>query len=174
MAKLPGRAVAKGEQLAFHGPHECVEACRGDQCGSPALQGLDQPRVVFIFLGAVAELAIATEPERVDSPFLGDRCSVAPSSSEMDDAHALQSLDQPRHVRVQALANEAQRKADAEKERQEKQRKERENGVPLIKHQWWSGAELMDAQMSIATGGNSSTAAMGAGVTEQQFEKASA
>ena len=49
------------------------------------------------------------------------------------------------------------------------QREERKNGVALIKHQHWSGAELMDAQMQIATGGSSSTSSMGAGVTEAQF-----
>ena len=41
--------------------------------------------------------------------------------------------------------------------------------MPLLKHQTWSGAELMDEQMRIASGGASSTSAMGAGVTESQF-----
>lgn len=50
------------------------------------------------------------------------------------------------------------------------QRKEREAGVALLKHQTWSGTELMDKQVSIATGGSSSTASMGAGVTESQFK----
>lgn len=54
------------------------------------------------------------------------------------------------------------------------QRQERERGVALLKHQWWSGAELMDQQMSIATGGGVSTSAMGHGVTEEQFEKITA
>ena len=54
------------------------------------------------------------------------------------------------------------------------QREERRTGVPLLKHQAWSGAELMDQQMSIATGGGNSTSAMGAGVTEDQFEKKAA
>jgi len=49
------------------------------------------------------------------------------------------------------------------------QRREREQGVPLLKHQTWSGAELMDSQVNIATGGSSSTASMGSGVTEAQF-----
>ena len=40
---------------------------------------------------------------------------------------------------------------------------------PLLKHQAWSGAELMDQQMALASGGASSTASMGAGVTEEQF-----
>ena len=48
-------------------------------------------------------------------------------------------------------------------------RYEREDGVALIKHQWWSGAELMDTQMTLASGGSSTTAAMGSGVTESQF-----
>jgi len=50
------------------------------------------------------------------------------------------------------------------------QRQEREAGVKLLRHQHWSGAELMDEQMRIASGGASSTSAMGAGVTEAQFE----
>jgi len=49
------------------------------------------------------------------------------------------------------------------------QRREREVGVPLLKHQHWSGAELLDTQINIATGGTLSTAAMGEGVTEDQF-----
>lgn len=49
------------------------------------------------------------------------------------------------------------------------QREERRTGVPLLKHQAWSGAELMDQQMALASGGSSSTASMGAGVTESQF-----
>ena len=52
------------------------------------------------------------------------------------------------------------------------QREERRTGTPVLKHQGWSGAELMDRQMGLATGGSSSTAAMGAGVTESQFGKA--
>jgi len=49
------------------------------------------------------------------------------------------------------------------------QREERRTNVPLLKHQTWSGAELLDVQMGLATGGASTTAAMGAGVTEAQF-----
>ena len=41
--------------------------------------------------------------------------------------------------------------------------------MPLLKHQAWSGAELMDQQMALASGGSTSTASMGAGVTESQF-----
>ena len=49
------------------------------------------------------------------------------------------------------------------------QRKEREEKVELLTHQKWSGAELVDKMVSVASGGQSSTAAMGAGVTESQF-----
>jgi len=49
------------------------------------------------------------------------------------------------------------------------QREERRTGVPILKHQAWSGAELMDQQMALSCGGSSSTAAMGSGVTESQF-----
>ena len=37
------------------------------------------------------------------------------------------------------------------------QREERRTGVPLLKHQAWSGAELMDQQMALASGGAAST-----------------
>ena len=49
------------------------------------------------------------------------------------------------------------------------QRKEREAKVELLTHQKWSGAELVDQMVNVASGGVSSTAAMGAGVTESQF-----
>lgn len=49
------------------------------------------------------------------------------------------------------------------------QRKEREKKVELLTHQKWSGAELIDTMVTVASGGTSSTAAMGAGVTESQF-----
>ena len=49
------------------------------------------------------------------------------------------------------------------------QRKEREKQVELLKHQKWSGAELIDQMVNVASGGVSSTAAMGSGVTESQF-----
>ena len=49
------------------------------------------------------------------------------------------------------------------------QREERRTGVPLLTHQTWSGAELMDQQMALASGGSSSTASMSSGVTETQF-----
>jgi len=54
------------------------------------------------------------------------------------------------------------------------QREERRTGVPLLKHQAWSGAELMDQQMALASGGAASTASMGEGVTEEQFAGMSA
>jgi len=49
------------------------------------------------------------------------------------------------------------------------QRKEREKKVELLTHQKWSGAELVDQMINVASGGATSTAAMGAGVTESQF-----
>jgi isocitrate lyase len=49
------------------------------------------------------------------------------------------------------------------------QRQERNKQVELLKHQTWSGAELIDQMVNVASGGASSTAAMGAGVTEAQF-----
>ncbi|GMI10715.1 hypothetical protein TrLO_g9023 [Triparma laevis f. longispina] len=51
------------------------------------------------------------------------------------------------------------------------QRKEAAEKVELLTHQKWSGAELVDKQVNVASGGMSSTAAMGAGVTEDQFHK---
>ena len=53
------------------------------------------------------------------------------------------------------------------------QRREREIGCDVLTHQKWSGADYMDNLMKTVTGGVSSTAAMGKGVTEDQFvEKA--
>ncbi|WWD06045.1 isocitrate lyase [Kwoniella europaea PYCC6329] len=49
------------------------------------------------------------------------------------------------------------------------QRKEREIGCDVLTHQKWSGADYADAMMMTVTGGVSSTAAMGKGVTESQF-----
>ncbi|KAF9505930.1 hypothetical protein BS47DRAFT_1431226 [Hydnum rufescens UP504] len=49
------------------------------------------------------------------------------------------------------------------------QRKEREFGTDVLTHQTWSGAEYMDNLIMTVTGGVSSTAAMGKGVTEDQF-----
>jgi len=50
------------------------------------------------------------------------------------------------------------------------QREEREKNVEIMKHQRWSGADLLDQQMTLATGGCFSTGAMGAGATEDQFD----
>jgi isocitrate lyase len=52
---------------------------------------------------------------------------------------------------------------------QDIQRQERKEKVELLTHQKWSGAELVDQMVNVASGGASSTAAMGAGVTEAQF-----
>ena len=49
------------------------------------------------------------------------------------------------------------------------QREEARHNVETLKHQAWSGAELMDYALNVVQGGASSTAAMGAGVTETQF-----
>jgi len=51
------------------------------------------------------------------------------------------------------------------------QRMEAKEKVELLTHQKWSGAELVDTMVNTASGGNSSTAAMGSGVTEDQFGK---
>jgi len=53
---------------------------------------------------------------------------------------------------------------------QDIQRAEKEHQVELLTHQKWSGAELVDQMVNVASGGVSSTAAMGAGVTEAQFK----
>jgi isocitrate lyase len=49
------------------------------------------------------------------------------------------------------------------------QRKERDIGCDVLTHQKWSGADYVDNLLKTITGGISSTAAMGAGVTESQF-----
>jgi len=51
------------------------------------------------------------------------------------------------------------------------QRQEREHGVETLTHQAWSGSELIDAYLNTVTSGKTSTAIMGAGVTESQFAK---
>jgi len=53
---------------------------------------------------------------------------------------------------------------------QDIQRAEKKHQVELLTHQKWSGAELVDRMVNVASGGVSSTAAMGAGVTEAQFK----
>lgn len=50
------------------------------------------------------------------------------------------------------------------------QQPEIDNGVEVVKHQKWSGAEYIDNCLKLVTGGVSSTLAMGAGVTEDQFK----
>lgn len=50
------------------------------------------------------------------------------------------------------------------------QRKERELETDVLLHQKWSGAEYVDALLMTVSGGISSTAAMGKGVTEDQFK----
>ncbi len=50
------------------------------------------------------------------------------------------------------------------------QQPEIDNNVEVVKHQKWSGAEYIDNLLKMVTGGISSTAAMGAGVTEEQFK----
>lgn len=49
------------------------------------------------------------------------------------------------------------------------QKQEMENDVDILKHQKWSGAEYIDSLLKLAQGGISATAAMGKGVTEDQF-----
>lgn len=49
------------------------------------------------------------------------------------------------------------------------QEPEMENGVDVVLHQKWSGANYIDSLLKMVTGGVSSTAAMGKEVTESQF-----
>lgn len=51
------------------------------------------------------------------------------------------------------------------------QKPEIEKGVEVVKHQKWSGAEYIDGLLKMVSGGVTSTAAMGAGVTEDQFKE---
>lgn len=50
------------------------------------------------------------------------------------------------------------------------QEPEMELGVDVVTHQKWSGANYVDNLLKMVSGGVSSTAAMGAGVTEDQFK----
>ncbi|TPX44248.1 isocitrate lyase [Synchytrium endobioticum] len=50
------------------------------------------------------------------------------------------------------------------------QRQERKNGVDVLQHQKWSGANYYDNMIKTVQGGIASTAAMGKGVTEEQFK----
>jgi isocitrate lyase len=54
------------------------------------------------------------------------------------------------------------------------QRQEAKHGVATLRHQQWSGAELVDAAVTAITGGAASTAAMGHGNTEAQFDSQTA
>ncbi|RFU36179.1 hypothetical protein B7463_g176, partial [Scytalidium lignicola] len=49
------------------------------------------------------------------------------------------------------------------------QEPEIDNGVDVVKHQKWSGANYVDELLKMVQGGVSSTSAMGKGVTEDQF-----
>lgn len=51
------------------------------------------------------------------------------------------------------------------------QREERNNGVDTLAHQKWSGANYYDRVLKTVQGGISSIAAMGKGVTEEQFKE---
>lgn len=53
---------------------------------------------------------------------------------------------------------------------QQVQKPEIELGVEVVKHQKWSGAEYIDSLLKMVSGGVTSTAAMGHGVTEEQFK----
>ncbi|KXS93356.1 hypothetical protein AC579_1842 [Pseudocercospora musae] len=50
------------------------------------------------------------------------------------------------------------------------QEPEIEEGVEVVKHQKWSGANYVDGLLQMVQGGISSTSAMGKGVTEDQFK----
>lgn len=49
------------------------------------------------------------------------------------------------------------------------QEPELERGCEVVRHQKWSGANYIDAILTMVSGGITSTAAMGKGVTEIQF-----
>ena len=51
------------------------------------------------------------------------------------------------------------------------QRVERREKIEVLTHQKWSGADLMDQMVNIATGGTSSTASQGKDSTEKQFSR---
>ena len=50
------------------------------------------------------------------------------------------------------------------------QEPEMENGIDVVTHQKWSGANYVDELLKMVSGGISSTSAMGKGVTEDQFK----
>lgn len=51
------------------------------------------------------------------------------------------------------------------------QKPEMEKGNEVVTHQKWSGANYIDDMLQMVSGGMVSTAAMGEGVTETQFQK---
>lgn len=51
------------------------------------------------------------------------------------------------------------------------QEPEMDQGVEVVTHQKWSGANYADELLKMVSGGVSSTSAMGKGVTEDQFVK---
>ena len=51
------------------------------------------------------------------------------------------------------------------------QEHEMDQEVDVVTHQKWSGANYVDEMLRMVQGGMSSTSAMGAGVTEDQFKK---
>ncbi|KAH3902753.1 probable Isocitrate lyase [Saccharomycodes ludwigii] len=53
---------------------------------------------------------------------------------------------------------------------QDIQQQEIKEGVDVVKHQNWSGANYIDGLLKLGQGGVTSTAAMGKGVTESQFK----
>lgn len=50
------------------------------------------------------------------------------------------------------------------------QEPEMEQGIDVVTHQKWSGANYVDELLKMVSGGVSSTSAMGKGVTEDQFK----
>lgn len=50
------------------------------------------------------------------------------------------------------------------------QEPEADNKVDVLTHQKWSGANYVDNMLKMVSGGVSSVAAMGKGVTEDQFK----
>lgn len=50
------------------------------------------------------------------------------------------------------------------------QEREIAEGCDVVTHQKWSGAKYVDEMLKMVSGGVSSTAAMGKGVTEDQFK----
>ena len=51
------------------------------------------------------------------------------------------------------------------------QRQEKAENVVQLKHQKWSGVELRDRELHLASGGVTSTKATSSGITETQFSE---